>query len=113
MRVLTVPSKSSLKLMLIQSIDRQIALDALAESNGMEINELLNEIESIVYSGTKINIQYYIDQTMDEDVQEEIEDYFRNSDTDRLSVAKEVLGPEYKEEEIRLIRIKFMSEMGN
>ena len=113
MRVLTVPSKSSLKLMLIQSIDRQIALDALAESNGMEINELLNEIESIVYSGTKINIQYYIDQTMDEDVQEEIEDYFRNSDTDRLSVAKEVLGSEYKEEEIRLIRIKFMSEMGN
>ena len=112
MRVLTVPSKSSLKLMLIQSIDRQIALDALAESNGMEINELLNEIESIVYSGTKINIQYYIDQTMDEDVQEEIEDYFRNSDTDRLSVAKEVLGPEYKEE-VRLIRIKFMSEMGN
>lgn len=113
LRVFTIPNKSKLKLLLIQSIDRQVALDAIAESNGMDLNDLLNEIESIVYSGTKINIQYYIDQTMDEDVQEEIEDYFRNSDTDRMSVAREVLGPEYKEEEIRLIRIKFMSEMGN
>ena len=113
MRVLTTPNKSRVKLSLIQSIDRQVSLEAIAESNKMTFDELLDEIESIVYSGTKINIQYYIDEVLDSDEQEELTNYFAESETDRLSVAREELGEDYTDDEIRLMRIKFISDNGN
>jgi ATP-dependent DNA helicase RecQ len=79
----------------------------------MELSELLDEIEAIVYSGTKININYFLDEIMDEDRQDDIFDYFRESESDNLDAAIEELGNEYTEEEIRLVRIKFLSELGN
>jgi ATP-dependent DNA helicase RecQ len=113
MRVRSVPNKSKLKIYLIQGIDRKIALDALAESKGLDFGELLDEIEAIVYSGTKINIDYFIDEIMDEDHQDDIFDYFKESESDDIADAEKELGPDYSEEEIRLVRIKFLSEMGN
>ena len=113
MRVRTVANKSKLKISLIQSIDRKVSLHDLAESRGLEFDKMLDEIEAIVYSGTRINIDYYIREVMDEDHMEDIFEYFKESDTDRLSVAMEELGDEYTEEEIRLVRIKFLSELGN
>lgn len=113
-RMRAVPNKSNAKIYLIQGIDRKTDLVALANSRGMDFNQLLDELESIVYSGYKINIDYYINDMMDEDIQEDIFDYFRNSETDDLQRAFDELGLEdYKEEEIRLVRIKFLSEMGN
>ena len=85
----------------------------LARSKGLEFEGLLDELEAIVYSGTKININYYIDEVMDEDHRDEIFDYFAESETDRISVALEELGPDFTQEEIRLVRIQFLSEMGN
>jgi ATP-dependent DNA helicase RecQ len=113
MRVRSVPNKSKLKIYLIQGIDRKIALDALAESKGLDFGELLDEIEAIVYSGTKINIDYFIDEIMDEDHQDDIFDYFKESESDDIADAEKELGSDYSEEEIRLVRIKFLSEMGN
>ena len=113
MRVRTVANKSKLKISLIQSIDRKVPLKDLADSRGLEFDKMLDEIEAIVYSGTRINIDYYIRDIMDEDHLEDIFEYFKESDTDRLSVAMEELGDEYTEEEIRLVRIKFLSELGN
>jgi len=113
MRVRTVAKKSMLKVKIIQSIDRQIALDDIASAQGIDFDELLDEVEAIVYSGTKLNIDYFLDEVMDEDHVDEIYDYFCESDTDRLSVAQRELGDEYSEEEIRLVRIKFLSEMAN
>lgn len=113
LRVRSVANKSKLKISIIQGIDRKIALDALAESKGLEFNELLDEIEAIVYSGTKISIDYFLDEIMDEDRQLDIFDYFKESESDDLQEAINELGNEYSEEEIRLIRIKFLSEMGN
>lgn len=113
MRVLTPPNKSKVKRALVEGIDRKVDLDVLAESKGLDLEELLDELESIVYSGTKININYFIDEVMDEEHKEDILDYFRESDSDRISEAVEELGPEYTREEIRLIRIQFLSEMGN
>ena len=113
-RMRAVPNKSNFKIYLIQGIDRKTDLSSLAESRGITFDELLDELEAIVYSGYKINIDYYIDQQMDDDIQEEIFDYFRNSETDDLQTAFDELGlDDYKEEEIRLVRIKFLSEMGN
>ena len=97
---------------IIQAIDRRIALDELARSNGLEFDELLDEIEAIVYSGTKININYFLDEIMDEDHQADIFDYFKESESDDLEAAIEELG-DCTEEEIRLVRIKFLSELGN
>ncbi len=111
--VRSVANKSKLKISIIQGIDRKIPLDALAESKGLEFNELLDEIEAIVYSGTKISINYFLDEIMDDERQEDIFDYFKESESDDLKSAFEELGNEYSEEEIRLIRIKFLSEMGN
>ena len=88
-------------------------MDALAESKGLEFGELLDEIEAIVYSGTKISIDYYINEVMDDDRQEDIFDYFKERESDDINEAIDELGNEYSEEEIRLIRIKFLSEMGN
>ena len=113
MRVRTVAKKSMLKVKIIQSIDRQIALDDIANAQGIDFDELLDEIEAIVYSGTKLNIDYFLEEVMDEDHIDDIYDYFAESDTDRLSVAQDELGDEYSEDEIRLVRIKFISEMAN
>ena len=112
MRVRSVPN-NSLKISLIQAVDRKIALDELAVSKGMDMLKLLDELESIVYSGTKIDISYYVDEVLDEDLQEEIYDYFRNSDTDAMSAALEEFEDEYTEEELRMMRIKFLSEFAN
>ena len=113
LRVRTVAKKSMLKVKIIQSIDRQIALDDIASAQGIDFDELLDEVEAIVYSGTKLNIDYFLEEVMDEDHVDDIYDYFCESDTDKLSVAQDELGDEYSEEEIRLVRIKFLSEMAN
>ena len=113
LRVRTVAKKSMLKVKIIQSIDRQVALDDIATSQGLEFEELLNEVEAIVYSGTKLNIDYFLDEVMDEDHIDDIYDYFHESETDSLDAAQEELGPDYTEDEIRLVRIKFLSEMAN
>ena len=113
LRVRTVAKKSMLKVKIIQSIDRQIALDDIANAQGIDFDELLDEIEAIVYSGTKLNIDYFLEEVMDEDHIDDIYDYFAESDTDNLDVAQEELGKDYSEDEIRLVRIKFISEMAN
>ena len=112
-KVRSVANRSKLKLYLISGIDRKVSLESLAESKDLELDELLDELEAIVYSGTKINIDYFIDEYMDPDISEEIYEYFRTSDNDNIKVAQQVLGDEYTREELRLIRIKFISEMGN
>ena len=98
---------------IIQAIDRKVALDDLAMAKGIEFEELLDEIEAIVYSGTKINIDYFIEDVIDEDHVEDIYEYFKESETDDLEDALEELGDECSEEEIRLVRIKFISDMAN
>jgi ATP-dependent DNA helicase RecQ len=113
LRVRTVANKSKMKVSIIQSIDRKIALDELAVANRMEFSELLDEIEAIVYSGTRININYFLQEVMDEDSIEDIFQYFKEAETDNLEAAYKELGRDYKEEEIRLVRIKFLSEMAN
>ncbi|MDE6490800.1 MAG: RecQ family ATP-dependent DNA helicase, partial [Muribaculaceae bacterium] len=113
LRVRSVANKSKLKISIIQGIDRKIALDELANSKGLEFDELLDEIEAIVYSGTKINIGYFLDEVMDEDHHDDIFEYFRESESDKLEDAINELGSDYTEEEIRLVRIKFLSELGN
>ena len=90
-----------------------MALDEIAMTNGLEFNELLDEIEAIVYSGTRINIDYFLNDVMDEDHIDDIYEYFKDSETDDLEDAIEELGGDYTEEEIRLVRIKFLSEMAN
>ncbi|MDO5461189.1 MAG: DNA helicase RecQ [Bacteroidales bacterium] len=112
-RIRTVANKSKLKVAIINAIDRKVALDDLAISKGVEFDELLDDIESIVYSGTKLNIDYFLEEILDEENLLEIYDYFKNSDTDNIDVAVEELRGEYSEEEIRLVRVKFISEMGN
>ncbi|MBO6187515.1 MAG: DNA helicase RecQ [Prevotella sp.] len=113
MRVRTVAKKSILKVKIIQAIDRQIALDDIATAQGLEFGELLDEVEAIVYSGTKLNIDYFLEEVMDEDHVDDIYDYFADSDTDSIEEALKELGAECSEEEIRLVRIKFISEMAN
>lgn len=113
LRVRSVPNKSKQKIAIIQAIDRKIPLDELADSKGLEFSELLDEIEAIVYSGTRINISYFIDEVVDDDHQDDIFEYFKESESDDLNSAIEELGSEYTEDEIRLVRIKFLSELGN
>ena len=113
MRVRTVANKSKNKIELITAIDRKVPLDALAESKDLEFDELLDELEAIVYSGTKINVSYYIEEAIDADIEEDIFEYFKESDTDDIETAMQELGDDFTEEEIRLVRIKFLSEMGN
>lgn len=113
MRMRSVANKSKHKIAIVQGIDRKVPLDELANSKGLEFGELLTEIEAIVNSGTKINISYFISEIMDEDSEEEIFDYFRESETDDLNEALKELGSDYTEEEVRLVRIKFLSELGN
>ena len=113
LRVRTVAKKSILKVKIIQAIDRQIALDDIATAQGLEFEDLLSEVEAIVYSGTKLNIDYFLDEVMDEDHIDDIYDYFADSETDSLEAAIDELGAECSEDEIRLVRIKFISEMAN
>ncbi len=112
-RVRTVANKSKLKVSIIQSIDRKVALDDIAMVKGLDFNELLDEIEAIVYSGTKINIDYFLEDVMDDDHVDDIFEYFRESETDDIDTALDNLDEDYTEEEIRLVRIKFISELGN
>ena len=113
MRVRTVAKKSMLKVKIIQGIDRQVALDDIADGQNIDFDELLDEVEAIVYSGTKLNIDYFLEEVMDEDHIDDIYDYFCESETDNLHVAQDELGEDYSEDEIRLVRIKFISEMAN
>ena len=113
LRVRTVPNKSKLKVSIIQRIDRKVPLDEIAIANGLDFSELLDEIEAIVFSGTRINIDYYLNEEMDEDYINDIYEYFKDSETDDLEEAIEELGGDYTEEDIRLVRIKFLSEMAN
>ena len=112
-RMRAVASKSNVKIYLITGTDRKIGLDELAKDKGMDMDELLDELESIVYSGYKINIGYYVDMVMDQDIHDDIYDYFRESESDDLQEAIQELGEDYTEEEIRLVRIQFLSDMGN
>ena len=112
-RVRSVPKENNLKVSIIQAIDRKIDLDELAESKGLEFEELLDVIESIVEAGTKIDINYFIHEILDDDQIEDIMDYFRESEEDDLESAIQELGDEYDENNIRLVRVKFISEMGN
>jgi ATP-dependent DNA helicase RecQ len=114
MVVKSVVNKSGVKVYIIQNIDRKVSLEDIAFSKGIEFDELLTEIESIVAAGTKIDIRYYINQVVDVDKQEEIFDYFKTAESDSYGLALQELGEDdYTEEEIRLMRIRFMSEMGN
>lgn len=112
--VRTVANKSKMKVFIIQSIDRKLGFEDIANSKGVEVKDIITEVEAIVHSGTKLNIDYYIDDILDEDHQEEIFEYFREAETDSIEDALEELGEdEYSEEDVRLMRIKFFSDMGN
>ncbi len=114
MVVKSVVNKSGIKVYIIQSIDMKRALEDIAEAKGLEMPELISEIEAIVNSGTRINLDYYIDKAIDEERQHDIYSYFREeAESDSLEDAINELGNEFEEEEIRLVRIKFLSEMGN
>ena len=111
--VKSVVNKSGLKVQLIQNIDRKLPLDDIAGAQGKTVDEVIDEIEQIVTSGTRVNINYYIDDILDQDTQEDIYDYFSEAETDDLQAAYDEFDGDYSEEELRLVRIKFMSEMAN
>ena len=106
-------SNSAIKLYIIQNIDRKLPLDDIASSKGMSMKDFIKEMEAIVYSGTKLNINYWIDEVLDEDQQEEIHDYFMDSKTDNIDTAIKEFDGDYDDEELRLYRIKFISEVAN
>jgi ATP-dependent DNA helicase RecQ len=106
-------SNSALKLYIIQNIDRKLPLDDIANSKGMSMDNFIKEMEAIVYSGTKLNISYWIDEILDEDDQETIHEYFMESQSDKISDAVDEFDGDYEEEELRLYRIKFISEVAN
>ena len=112
-RVRTVANKSRLKISVIQAIDRKIDLGGLPRSHDLEFEELLSEMESIVDAGTKLNIDYFIEDIMDEDHMLDILDYLHESENGDIDEALDALGEDFTEEEIRLVRVKFISEMGN
>jgi ATP-dependent DNA helicase RecQ len=110
----SIVNKSVNKVFIIQSIDRKLPLEDIADAKGMEMEELLDEIEAIVYSGTKLNLNYYIEQTLDDDVVDEIFDYFKEeAESESLADAMQELGSDYDEMEVRLVRIKFLCEVVN
>ncbi len=114
MVVKTIANKSKNKIAIIQGIDRKVSLDDLAEGKGLTMEELIKEMEAIVYSGTRLNIDYYLHQTMDDDHIDEVFDYFREAETDDIRTALDELGEdEYTENEVRLVRLKFISEVAN
>ena len=104
---------SSLKLYLIQSIDRKLLLEDISDAKGMTLDELITEMETIVFSGTKLNINYYLEDIFDDDQIEELYDYFIESNSDSIKDAIDYFDGDYEEEEIRLYRIKFLSEIAN
>jgi ATP-dependent DNA helicase RecQ len=106
-------SNSAIKLYIIQNIDRKLPLDDIAAAKGMSMPDFIKEMEAIVYSGTKLNINYWIDDILDEDQQEEIHDYFMESDTDNIDAAIDEFDGDYDDEELRFCRIKFISEVAN
>lgn len=112
MKVRTVPNKSKVKINIVHLIDRKIPLDEIANSMGLEFDELLEHIEGILNAGTKIDINYYVDEILDSDQQDDIYDHFKESEKGDLATAYQELGDEYTEDEIRLVRIKFLAEMG-
>ena len=109
----TSGEKSSKKLSLIQNIDKKIPLDEISESRGIDFDEILSELESIVFSGTKLDIDYYIDEILDEDQQEELKEYFLESESEDILEALEEFDGDYDEEELRLYRIKFLNDVSN
>jgi len=111
--VKTTGQNSGLKLYIIQNVDRKLPLDDIAAAKGMEMNDFIKEMEAIVYSGTKLNINYWIDEILDEDQQEEIHEYFLDAQTDKIEEALDEFDGDYDEEELRLYRIKFISEVAN
>ena len=107
-------NKSVNKVFIIQSVDRKLPLEDIADAKGMDMEELLDEIEAIVYSGTRLNLNYYLEQTLDDDVVDDIYEYFRtDAESDSLEAAMEELGNDYDEQEVRLVRIKFLCEVAN
>ena len=113
-RVRTVAKKSQMKVSIIQSIDRQMDLEDIADARSLTTDELLSEIEVIVNSGTKLNLDYYIKMNIDDDKVDDIYDYFKeDAESDSIEDAVKELGRDYTEEEIRLVRIKFICEQGN
>lgn len=106
-------NKSGLKVYIIQNTDRKIPLEDIAASKGIEMDDLISEIEAIVYSGTRINIDYQINEILDEDQQEEIKEYFMTAERDAIKDAMAEFGGEYEEQELRLMRIKFISDIAN
>ena len=113
MVVKSTGSNSALKLYIIQNIDRKLPLDDIATAKGMQMQDFVKEMEAIVYSGTKLNINFWIDDILDEDQQEEIHEYFMESETDKIDDAIEEFDGDYDDEELRLYRIKFISEVAN
>ena len=113
MIVKSTGTNSAIKLYIIQNVDRKLPLSDIASSKGMDMPDFIKEMESIVFSGTKLNIDYWIDDVLDEDQQEEIHEYFMESDTDKIDDAVEEFDGDYEDEELRLYRIKFMSEVAN
>ncbi len=114
MVIKSAANKSALKVYIIQNIDRHLDLEDIAASKGLTYEEILKEVETIVNSGTKLNLNYYIDEVIDEDKQEEVYDYFKSAEIDSIDDALVELGAEdYTREEVQLMRIKFMSELGN
>jgi ATP-dependent DNA helicase RecQ len=112
--VKTVANKSKMKVFIIQSIDRKLSFDDIANSKGVEVKDVISEVEAIVHSGTKLNIDYYVNDMLDDEHQEEVFDYFREAEDDSIEKALKELGEdEYSEEDIRLMRIKFLSDLGN
>ena len=106
-------ANSVLKLYVIQNIDRKLPLDDIAQAKGLTTNDLIKEMEQIVFSGTKLNLGYWVDEILDEDQQEELQDYFLQSDSDDIETASAAFDGDYEEEELRLYRIKFISEVAN
>jgi ATP-dependent DNA helicase RecQ len=106
-------SNSANKLYIIQNVDRKLPLTDIADSKGLPMEELIKQMEAIVYSGTKLDISYWVDEMLDEDQQEEIHDYFLESKTDKIDDAMKEFDGEYDDEELRVYRIKFISEVGN
>ena len=106
-------ANSALKLYIIQNVDRKLPLDDIASAKGLEISELVKEMEQIVFSGTKLNIGYWIDEVLDEDQQEEIHEYFLEAESDNIETALQEFEGDYEDEELRLYRLKFMSEVAN
>jgi ATP-dependent DNA helicase RecQ len=111
--VRTVMKKSSNKVHIIQNIDKRLALESIAKAKGLSMHALIEEMETIVSSGTKLDINYHLDEVLDEDVLDEMMDYFRQAESDSLELANEEFGRDFSEDEIRLVRLKFLSEVAN